>query len=121
MRRPGWRRRLAGLFAWLADDATRSFSFRSPAWSTTGLPCPPLALLVLNDYHLVRAQAVQDAVAFLLEHLPRALHLVIASREDPPLPPAAGSTSLLHLPVDAPTPPRRQADDQTVTRQGGNR
>jgi hypothetical protein len=73
-------------FAWLADDATRSFSFRSPAWSTIGLPCPPQALLVLDDYHLVRAQAVQDAVAFLLEHLPPALHLVIASREDPPLP-----------------------------------
>jgi hypothetical protein len=34
-------------FARLADDATRSFSFRSPAWSTTGLPCPPLAPLPL--------------------------------------------------------------------------
>ena len=121
MRRPGWRRRLAGLFAWLADDATRSFSFRSPAWSTTGLPCPPLALLVLNDYHLVPAQAVQDAVAFLLEHLPRALHLVIASREDPPLPLPRVPPRFSTFRWTRPTPPRRQADDQTVTRQGGTR
>jgi hypothetical protein len=28
-------------FAWLADDANFSFSFWSPAWSTTWLPCPP--------------------------------------------------------------------------------
>jgi LuxR family maltose regulon positive regulatory protein len=34
----------------------------------------------------VRAPAVHDAVAFPLEHLPPALHLVIASREAPPLP-----------------------------------
>jgi hypothetical protein len=34
-------------FARLTDDATRSFSFRSPARSTTGLPCPPLAPLPL--------------------------------------------------------------------------
>jgi LuxR family maltose regulon positive regulatory protein len=48
------------------------------------LPAP--GVLVLDDYHLVRAPAVHTAVAFLLEHLPPALHLVIASREDPPLP-----------------------------------
>lgn len=30
--------------------------------------------------------------------------------------PAAGSTSALHPLVDAPRPPRRKADDQTVTR-----
>jgi LuxR family maltose regulon positive regulatory protein len=47
---------------------------------------PTAALLVLDDYHLVRAMAVHAAVAFLLDHLPPALHLVIASREDPPLP-----------------------------------
>ena len=48
------------------------------------LPRP--GLLVLDDYHLVRAPEVHAAVAFLLEHLPPGLHLVIASREDPPLP-----------------------------------
>jgi ATP/maltotriose-dependent transcriptional regulator MalT len=43
-------------------------------------------LLVLDDYHLVRAPEVHAAVAFLLDHLPPSLQLVIASREDPPLP-----------------------------------
>ena len=48
------------------------------------LPAP--ALLVLDDYHLVRAPAVHAAIEFLLNHLPRTLHLAIVTREDPPLP-----------------------------------
>jgi LuxR family maltose regulon positive regulatory protein len=42
--------------------------------------------LVLDDYHLVQAQVVHGSLAFLLEHLPASLRLVLASREDPPLP-----------------------------------
>ena len=42
--------------------------------------------LVLDDYHLVDAYAVDDALAFLIEHLPPRMHLVIATREDPHLP-----------------------------------
>jgi LuxR family maltose regulon positive regulatory protein len=48
------------------------------------LPAP--GLLILDDYHLVRAPDVHAAVAFLLDHLPPNLHLVMASREDLPLP-----------------------------------
>ncbi|HEX9373595.1 MAG TPA: LuxR C-terminal-related transcriptional regulator [Roseiflexaceae bacterium] len=47
---------------------------------------PDRCLLVLDDYHLVRAPAIHAMVAFLLDHLPPAVHLVIATREDPPLP-----------------------------------
>jgi LuxR family maltose regulon positive regulatory protein len=43
-------------------------------------------VLVLDDYHLVDAREVQDGMAFLLDHLPPRMHLVIASRADPPLP-----------------------------------
>ena len=43
-------------------------------------------VLVLDDYHLVDAGDVQDGMAFLLEHLPPQLHLVISSRADPALP-----------------------------------
>ena len=43
-------------------------------------------ILVLDDYHAVDARSVDDALAFLLEHLPRQMHLVIATREDPNLP-----------------------------------
>jgi LuxR family maltose regulon positive regulatory protein len=43
-------------------------------------------VLVLDDYHVIDARDVQDGMAFLLEHLPPQIHLVIASRTDPPLP-----------------------------------
>jgi LuxR family maltose regulon positive regulatory protein len=43
-------------------------------------------VLVLDDYHVIDARHVQDTMAFLLEHLPPQIHLVIASRTDPPLP-----------------------------------
>jgi LuxR family transcriptional regulator, maltose regulon positive regulatory protein len=43
-------------------------------------------VLVLDDYHLVGAQQVHTSLAFLLEHRPAGLHLVLASRSDPPLP-----------------------------------
>ncbi len=47
---------------------------------------PRQLALVLDDYHLITAQAVHDAMVFLLDHLPENLSLVIASRSDPPLP-----------------------------------
>src|SRR6476469_274461 len=43
-------------------------------------------VVVLDDYHVIEARDVQDGMAFLLEHLPPQVHLVIASRTDPPLP-----------------------------------
>jgi len=43
-------------------------------------------VLVLDDYHVVDASDVQDGMAFLLDHLPAGLHVVIASRADPALP-----------------------------------
>jgi len=42
--------------------------------------------LVLDDYQSISSPAVHEAVAFLLEHCPKPLHVVIASRSDPPLP-----------------------------------
>jgi LuxR family transcriptional regulator, maltose regulon positive regulatory protein len=42
-------------------------------------------VLVLDDYHLIDARDVQDGMAFLLEHLPAQIHLVIAGRADPAL------------------------------------
>jgi LuxR family maltose regulon positive regulatory protein len=50
----------------------------------TTLPDP--FILVLDDYHAIDAQPIDQALTFLVEHLPPQLHLVIATREDPPLP-----------------------------------
>ena len=43
------------------------------------------ALLVLDDYHLIDSAAVHESLGFLIEHRPPELHLVLASRSDPPL------------------------------------
>lgn len=42
--------------------------------------------LILDDYHVVDAQPVHSAIAFLLDHQPPQMHLIIASRAAPPLP-----------------------------------
>jgi LuxR family maltose regulon positive regulatory protein len=42
--------------------------------------------LVLDDYHVLDSKPDDEALAFLLEHLPPQMHLVIATREDPRLP-----------------------------------
>ena len=42
-------------------------------------------VVVLDDYHLIEARAVHDGMAFLLERLPPQVHLVLATRADPPL------------------------------------
>ena len=42
--------------------------------------------LVLDDYHLIQEQVVHQVVNFLVDHRPAPLHLVIATRADPPLP-----------------------------------
>ncbi|MEM7117393.1 MAG: LuxR C-terminal-related transcriptional regulator [Chloroflexota bacterium] len=43
-------------------------------------------ILVLDDYHLIESPDVDGAVAFLLQHMPPQMKLVIATREDPNLP-----------------------------------
>ena len=43
-------------------------------------------VLVLDDYHAIRSETIHDAIAFLLEHSPPPMHLVVAGRTNPPLP-----------------------------------
>jgi LuxR family maltose regulon positive regulatory protein len=43
-------------------------------------------VVVLDDYHLVAEQSVHRSLTALVERAPPRLHLVIASRTDPPLP-----------------------------------
>jgi LuxR family transcriptional regulator, maltose regulon positive regulatory protein len=47
---------------------------------------PDNFVLVLDDYHVLDAKPVDQALTFLLEHQPSQMHLVIATREDPQLP-----------------------------------
>lgn len=47
---------------------------------------PHKFVLVLDDYHVIGAKQIDDALIYLLEHLPPQMHLVIATRENPQLP-----------------------------------
>ena len=44
------------------------------------------AVLILDDYHLIKTEAIHEALIFLCDHLPPTLHLVLITRSDPPLP-----------------------------------
>src|SRR6266540_1958674 len=44
------------------------------------------SLLVLDDYQVITTPAIHQALELLIDDLPPQLHLVIATREDPPLP-----------------------------------
>ena len=46
---------------------------------------PQEFVLVLDDYHVVDNQSIDQALTFLLAHLPPHMHLVITTREDPNL------------------------------------
>jgi ATP/maltotriose-dependent transcriptional regulator MalT len=43
-------------------------------------------VLVLDDYHVVHNARIHEAVAFLIERLPRTVQVALASRSEPPLP-----------------------------------
>ncbi len=43
-------------------------------------------MLVLDDYHVISHPEIHEALRYLVEHQPHQMHLVITSREDPPLP-----------------------------------
>jgi len=47
---------------------------------------PDRIILVLDDYHVIESQPIDNALTFALDHLPPRMHLVIASRADPSLP-----------------------------------
>ena len=47
---------------------------------------PSNFVLVFDDYHRIDAQPVDQALAFLLEHTPPQMHLVLTTREEPQFP-----------------------------------
>ena len=44
------------------------------------------AVLVLEDYHFITSEVVHQTLGFLIDHLPAQLHLILVTRNDPPLP-----------------------------------
>jgi hypothetical protein len=62
---------------------------------------PGASVLLVEDYHLITSAEVHEAVAFLLEHAPVQLELVLSTRGEPPLPLARlrARGELLEIPV----------------------
>ena len=49
---------------------------------------------ILDDYHLIEEPSIQQALTFLLDHLPAKVHFVLASRGEAPLPTLSASNVL---------------------------
>jgi LuxR family transcriptional regulator, maltose regulon positive regulatory protein len=47
---------------------------------------PEMLTLVLDDYQLIESSSIHEGLAFLLEHLPSQLRLIMTTRSDPPFP-----------------------------------
>jgi LuxR family maltose regulon positive regulatory protein len=43
-------------------------------------------IIILDDYHVIETPAIDEALTFLVDHVPSNIHLVITSRVDPSLP-----------------------------------
>ena len=82
--RPGIGERLAPL---LGPPAPSSFQGLVTALinELAAQPGGAEALLVLDDYHVIGSPQVHESLAFLLEHRPAGMDVVLASRSDPPL------------------------------------
>ena len=65
-----------------SDDPSRPACRRS---STRPRSCRTPAVLALDDYHLISHPAVHRSLEFVVSHLPERLHLVMASRSEPPI------------------------------------
>lgn len=50
----------------------------------TAIPDP--FILVFDDYHAAHSKPVDEAISFILDHLPSKMHLVMTTREDPSIP-----------------------------------
>ncbi len=82
----------AGLLAALEAPQPPPAEALLTGWLNEIAALPYAFSLVLDDYHVLEARpvdastSVDGALAFLLEHLPPRMHLVVATREDPHLP-----------------------------------
>ncbi len=46
---------------------------------------PEHFVLILDDYHRITEPQIHDTLRYLVEHLPHQLHIILATRTDPPL------------------------------------
>jgi len=81
---PGFGEDILSLLSSLENPAGESRRIIS-AFINEALERLPETLLVFDDLHLISEPVIYSALDYLLEHLPTQLHLIIATRRDPPL------------------------------------
>lgn len=69
-----------------SDDAADISPTAAPAALAHGLASRPEAVLVLDDFHVIDSGSIRQGMAFLLDHRPPQLHVVIVSRTEPGFP-----------------------------------
>jgi LuxR family maltose regulon positive regulatory protein len=79
----------ADALAWLRVPGTSVGDVVLPALINEMHELSDQVVLVLDDYHSIANTEIHEALAFLVDHLPSTLRLVVSTRSDPPLPLAA--------------------------------
>jgi LuxR family maltose regulon positive regulatory protein len=57
-----------------------------PRLTNTVVNVPDHLALVLDDYHCIQSETIHTGLAYLLDYLPSNMHLIVATRTDPPWP-----------------------------------
>jgi LuxR family maltose regulon positive regulatory protein len=78
--------RFTPLLKYLQSPQAPSLKYVLTALSNLLLDSTEQVVLILDDYHAIIEQEVHITLSYLLEHLAPQLHIILATRTDPPLP-----------------------------------
>jgi LuxR family maltose regulon positive regulatory protein len=69
-----------------SDGDDPSDPLHEGGWSPTGAHSVSGLVLAVDDYQAITEPAIHELMSILIRHLPRSVHLALATRSDPPLP-----------------------------------
>jgi len=75
----------AALLPLLSSPQASPMEFFLTMLINTFAAIPEHIALVFDDYHVIHSDTIHAALHFLIEHLPPRIHVVLASRSEPPL------------------------------------
>ena len=78
--------RFTPLFKSLQSSSPPSLDYVLTALINLVLDNHEHVVLILDDYHVITEQQIHTKLSYLVEHLSHQLHLILATRVDPPLP-----------------------------------
>ena len=93
--------RFAPLLKYLQSPQTPPLKHILTAFINLLVDSPEHFVLVLDDYHLITEPLIHTTLAYLVEHIPPQLHIILATRMDPPLPISLLQTREMMLQVRA--------------------